>query len=329
MKYDLIRFCLCLIFLLPLATTQAEFAEVIFQHPENDDNELWRTETWDGRNAHRIFKHTETIETMAVQKDGPYIVIVAFTPTPERRWTFDAYLIDRTRPYAKARNLTWHRYDEIKTVDISHKGDVVFINTQSRREPAAVYGIYLIPRAELENEFRKATLLRKGDTFSRVRWAPDGIHIAYNTWAGDIYLYNTVHGGSKFVTQDGFHPAFSPDGDRLAFVHRFVGEGAAISIISLETKRRLKTLALGAHSSFSDLKWAPDGQSIIYTVKGNGTDNLYHNYVAPLDGGEHEEIMKVDGEGPRLLDWTNVAYAVEPANRLTTLWGKLKQQDLK
>ena len=29
------------------------------------------------------------------------------------------------------------------------------------------------------------------------------------------------------------------------------------------------------------------------------------------------------------FDWTSTRYAVEPENKLTTLWGKLKQQDLR
>ena len=45
--------------------------------------------------------------------------------------------------------------------------------------------------------------------------------------------------------------------------------------------------------------------------------------------GPHEEFLDIHKEGVWLFDWTQTAvtYAVEPMNKLTTLWGKLKQQD--
>jgi len=326
MKYVLIRLWLFLAVLLPLATTQAELTgEVIFVHPENGDNELWQTDTWDTRNAHRIFKHTQGIDKLAVQKGGAYIVFVAITSGKKRG--FDAYLIDRTRRHAKARNLTWQRYDSIWDVDISHKGDVIFRNAPSGRKPEPPYGIYLIPREELENEFPNPTLLIRRDSALRVTWAPDGIHIAYDVAGGGIYVYNTVRrGASKGVTSHGYFPVFSPDGNRLALVHKVLGEGAAISIISLaQPRRRLKTIALEDHSSFSDLKWSPDGQSLVYTVSIQGS---YHTYAVSVDrGGEHEDIWEIEGTGVSLFDWTNTTYAVDPTKKLTTLWGKLKTQN--
>lgn len=316
--------CLCLAFLLPLTTSANPTSEVIFI-PQKNFTEIWQTDPWDTRNAHRIFKHTQDIDKLAVEKDGPYIVIVSLT-TGEKRG-FDAYLIDRSRRHAKARNLTWQRYDAIWDIDISHNGDVVFRNAPTNRKPEPTYGIYLIPREELQNEFPEPKLLIRRESAQRVTWAPDGIHIAYDIAGGGIYLYNTVRGGgSKGITAHGFNPTFSPDGNRLAFVHKVFGLGAAISIISLEQPRRLlKSIALEQHRGFGDIKWSPDGQFIAYTVKG--FDNLYHNYAVPVDGGEHEDILKIDGVGVPMFDWTNVTYAVEPVNRLTTLWGQLKQQD--
>ena len=277
------------------------------------------------RNARRIFKHTQDIYELAVQRDGPYILIVA---DPDNGFfAADAYLIDRNQVHAKAHNLTQDRFDFVWNIDISHAGDVVFTNTPTGIEPAPLYGVYLIPRDELKNDFPKAKLLIRHDAL-HVRWAPDGVHIAYDVVGGDIFIYNTViRGPSRGVAQHGYYPVFSPEGNRLAFVHKFLADATAINIISLEPIRRLKTIALGEHSAFIALKWAPDGQALVYTVYG--PDNLYHNYVAPLDGGPHEEILTIDGKGAPMFDWTNSAYAVEPTNRLTTRWGQLKQRNSK
>ena len=321
LKYILL--CFFLVIYMPLTTTQAEFTgDIVYIHPDNAT--LWRTSTWDGRNAHHIFTHSQGIEYMAVQKNGPYILIVAMTTGP--KLGLDAYLVDRTRPHAKARNLTWQRYDSIQGIDISRNGDVVFLSLPSGRKHNRPFGIYLIPREVLENKFPEAKLLRASESISSVRWAPDSMHIVYTLINGDVYIYNAISGGpSKGVTKDGHFPVFSPEGDRLAFAHRFRGMNAAISVISVEPlnrARRLATVAPIDHVSSSHFIWAPDGQSIIYNV--NGFDRQFHSYRAPLDGGPHEEIFEHLEESPYDFDWTEVSYAVEPTQKLTTLWGALK-----
>ena len=325
MKYGLISFCLAL--LLPLTTYANPTGEVIYRHPENNYNELWLGTVGNLRNARRIFKHTQDIYELAVQSDGDYVVFVA--EHEEAFFQQDAYLLDRNEIPAKARDLTQKRFDTIWDIDISHAGDVVFTNYPTgNRVPEPPYGIYLIPREELKTGLPNAQLLRETDAI-RVKWAPDGTQIAYDVVGGDIFIYNTVtRGPSRGVAQHGYYPVFSPEGNRLAFVHKFLADATAINIISLEhPRRRLKTIALGEHSAFIALKWAPDGQALVYTVYG--PDNLYHNYVAPLDGGPHEEILTIAGQGVPMFDWTNSAYAVEPTNRLTTRWAQLKQRNSK
>ena len=39
------------------------------------------------------------------------------------------------------------------------------------------------------------------------------------------------------------------------------------------------------------------------------------------------QILESYPGGVPKLEWTNSGYFVEPVNRLTTLWGELKQQD--
>lgn len=325
MKYVFI----CLAVFLPLTTTQAELmGEIIFinPHPRSGLTELWVSNVENMRNARRIFKHTQDIEELAVQSEGPYVVFVG--AIEEAFFAFDAYLIDRNKPRIKAHNFTQQRFDTIWDIDISHNGDVVFTNYDTGKLLDIKYGVYLMRSEELETEFPNAELLFEKEAFE-VTWAPDGIHIAFEILGGGIYLYNTIYrGGASVIDGHAHNPAFSPDGDRLALVHNILGKGAAISIISLQQpRRRLKTFAIDAGLSLIDFKWTPDGKAIIYTVRGH--DFSYHNYLAPLDGGPHKEIWEIGGAGILTFDWTNAAYAVEPTNRLTTLWGKLKQPDRK
>ena len=330
MKY--LKLCFLISICFPIIITHAEpTGEIIYIHPDNQ-NELWSTISWDGRDAHRIFTHNQEIEVIAVQKNGPYLLMIAHA-TVNGRLGRDVFLVDRTRPHAKAWNLTQQRYGPIEDIDISRNGDVVFLNSPEVDNLA--HGIYLIPREELGNDLPETELLRSGGDilnvrlhwdFSNVRWAPDDEHIAYNV-EGRIYLYNVIKGGGSQGVTDGHFPVFSPSGDRLAFAHRFKGLNTAISVISikqLHVARRLATVALVDHVSSDTFIWAPDGQAIIYTVKG--VDRRFHSYRAPLDGGPHEEIFEHLPESPYDFDWTGASdpHAVEPTRKLTTLWGSLK-----
>ena len=322
MKY--LKLCFLIYICFPIIITHAEpIGDIIYIHPDND-NELWCTSSWDGRDAHRIFTHSRGIEYIAVQKNGPYLLMIA-SATINGRFGRDVFLVDRTHPDPKARNLTQQRYGSIEDMDISRNGDVVFLTHPLRHIP----GIYLIPREELGNDLPEAELLRRSDSISYVRWAPDSKHIAYTLTERrkNIYIYNAIDGGTSKEITDGHFPAFSPSGDRLAFAHRFRGLNAAITVISikqLNLARRLATVALVDHVSSSDFIWTPDGQAIIYTV--NGFDRRFHSYRAPLDGGPHEEIFEHLPESPYDFDWTGASdpHAVEPTRKLTTLWGSLK-----
>jgi len=316
---------LCLAVFLPLATTHtAHTAEVIYV-PAKDLYELWQGNVDNPRNARLLFRHTHEIEELAVQADGKYILFVAGVGE-DRTFAFDAFLIERDKLQAKAHNLTSKRFDVVWDIDISHKGDVVFTNYPTGIVPEPPYGVYFIAHQNLKHAFPKAELLFEREAYE-VTWAPDGVHIAFQVVGGGIYLYNTQYrGGASVIDEHGYNPAFSPEGKRLALVHKVLGKGAAISVISLpQLRRRLKTIALDPDVNLIDFKWMPDGQALIYTVRG--PDKLYHTYLARLDGGEHQEILKIGELGISRFDWMHTAYPVETRNRLTTLWGKLKTQN--
>ena len=335
MKY--LKLCFFISICFPIIITHAErTGDIIYIHPDNE-KELWSTSSWDGRDAHRIFTHSHGIEHIAVQKNGPYLLMIAHARVNGRLGR-DVFLVDRTRPRAKARNLTQQRYGPIEDIDIFHNGDVVFLNSSEVEN--LVHGIYLIPREELGNDLPETELLRSGGDilnvrlhwdFSKVRCSPDNEHIAYNA-GGKIYLYNVIKGGGSKGVTEGHFPVFSPEGDRLAFAHRFKGMNAAISVISikpLNLARRLATVAPVDHVSSGAFIWAPDGQAIIYTARG--FDRLFHSYRAPLDGGPHEEIFEHLAESPYDFDWTGTPdpHAVEPTRKLTTLWGSLKVHNIR
>ena len=306
MKSFLKCLCLYLVFLLPLTTQAEPTGTVIFEHPENV-NELWITNLKNPDNTRFIYRHTDTIWTSASQKDGPLIAFVA--DDGEAPLVDDVFLFNRDRPHEKARNLTQKRFDWIWDVDISETGDVVFTN-----EPIPKEGVYLIPNRETQKPIPKVTLIREIEA-SNVAWSLDGKQIAYDIPGRSIYTFNIETRSILKVRHFGENPAFSPDGKKMAFFGR---EPRVIHVISLSNLNDTETIELEDRSAFVDLKWSPDGQYIIYTTTKS-------NLAAPVNGGRHIKLFE---QFPRAVsfDWASPkGFPVEPKDKLTTLWGKLKQ----
>ena len=315
--------CWCFVCVIPLTTYAELTGEVIFRPPINEFNELWVTNVDRPHNAHQIFKLERSPEALAVQTNGSLVIIIA----SHNRMIFgnDVYLVDRSDPkaHARERNLTHKQFGLIWGLDISQSGDIVF--THERTGPAPATGIYLIPKHELKKARPKIRLLKEGEAYT-VEWSPNGKQIVYDTSDG-VFVFNILTQEVLQITQDGSNPTFSPDGRYLAFTHRRWANTYKISIVSLIGPPNLKTIETQeAKPGSLGLKWSPDGRYVVYTIQ---VDGVYHNFAVPLNGGPHEEFLDKHKEGVWLFDWTRTAvtYAVDPMNKLTTLWGQLKQQD--
>ena len=325
MKYVLI----CLAIFFPFATTQAKLTgEVIFRPPINAFNELWVTNVGKARDDRPFFNLGYSPEGLAVQTNGRLVVTTA--SHDQLMFGNDIYLFDKESDFPKVRDLTRQQFSLIWGLDISRNGDIVFTHEQTGRAPAT--GIYLIPKHELKKLRPKVHLIKEGEAYT-VEWSSNGKQIVYSISDG-VCVLNILTQEVLQISRDGGYPAFSPDGRHIAFADRAFAHGRwantyTISIVSLIGPPNLKTIETReAELGSLGLKWSPDGQYVVYTIR---VDEAYRNFAAPINGGPHEEFLDEYGEGVWLFDWTqtDVAYAVEPTNRLTTLWGELKQPDLK
>ena len=318
---------LCLTFLLPFTTTQAKLTgEVIFAPPIDAFNELWVTDVEKARDDRPFFKLERSPEGLAVQTNGNLVVVTTWHD--QLMFGNDIYLFDKEADFPKARDLTRQQFSLIWSLDISQNGDIVF--THERTGPAPATGIYLIPKHELKKLRPKVHLVKEGEAYT-VEWSLNGKQIVYGTSDG-IFVFNILTHEVLQITGDGFNPAFSPDGRHIAFARTTFAHGGwastyKIRIVSFIGPPNLKTIETQeAEAGTFNLKWSPDGQYVVYTIQ---VDGVYCNFAAPINGGPHEEFLDEHEKGVWLFDWTqtDVEYAVEPTNRLTTLWGKLKQQD--
>lgn len=336
MKFLFIIFYMLSVVQLPISTHAELTGHVVYKHPYNY-NEIWITDITDTRSARLLFKHTNVIQDLSVQKNGRYIAIVSMNENNQLK--SDTYLVDTVRGDA---TLIQDRFKDPSVIDISNDGDIIFTNTkggveiqiriinnQKKDENNQEEGIFLIRKNMIGKKNPVITFLRKTGVGQRIDWAPNGKQIVHGSYAG-LFLIDIATRNETHIGQKGEHPTFSPDGKKIAFSYVDGATGNRhIDIISLDTMQPLITIKdLIVHANLLGLRWSPDGEYLIYTVFVN---HLFekrtssHNIAIPVNGGPPERILNIGNKGVSLFDWIDTAYLVVPKNHLTTLWGKIKQ----
>ena len=324
--------CLCLAFLLPFAAHAKFTGEVIFRYPGNDYNELWITHIENAKNPRLLYKHNEKgfIYSFTIQKDSPIIAISA-GPVAS-----NIFLIDRNRLRAGARNLTENRFNTTKRVRISYNGDILFTNTHANPFPEVITGLYLMPNDEVKKVKPQATLLKEG-SIGFFRWSPDSEQFIYlDRFGKGLFLYNLLTGEDTLITKDKMqppsYPVFSPDGKKLAFIYQpKIEPDVKLDVISLETLHPQLFPNDLENYVFFGIKW-PTENYLVYGIDDK-QNKISRHYVIRIDGGPPEQILEgmedMIEKGLTGYVLGNTTFAVEPTNRLTTLWGKLKTLNTK
>jgi Tol biopolymer transport system component len=118
-------------------------------------------------------------------------------------------------------------------------------------------------------------------------WSPDG-KIVYASGKGEagfhLFIATPISGGgyskSQLTEYLSAHPAWSPDGSKIAF-HDCSGPGTSISVIDLKTNTKTKLYNMSSPYDCLEPIWSPDGTKIAFSCNISGTMQIY---VMGLDG---------------------------------------------
>jgi TolB protein len=128
-------------------------------------------------------------------------------------------------------------------------------------------------------------------------WAGDGRRFAYMEFQagrGQLFLQDMATGTRTAVATTGtaldFTPAFSPDGQTLAF-SRATEEGTDIYTINIKDNCCLRRLTVGRFSDNLSPTFSPDGQRVAFVSTRPGLPQLY---VMGADGTNQELFAPFD-----------------------------------
>ena len=170
--------------------------------------------------------------------------------------------------------------------------------------------------------------------------SPDGTEIVFLTGALDrprrVTLHNLKTGNQRFLPFPKIpmwvrHPAWSPEGDRLAFAWYNRVEFRREDF-KLETIYIVNRDGTGLQQIIEEGKravapaWSPRGDALIYSQLDK--NDMQQIIKVPLDGGESVQITNPNFRH-FVGDWFDPAYALSVTLQpqlATTIWGRMKQQ---
>ncbi len=172
--------------------------------------------------------------------------------------------------------------------------------------------------APVNVKFAQVTALPGVEQFPSL--SPDGQWVVYSAAGADdfdIYLQSTSGRMPICLTEDSTadddQPAFSPDGQRIAF--RSSREGGGIFVMGRTGEAVRRVTRAGFNPS-----WSPDGTMLTYASERVGLMPLNWEgeselWVVPVDGGEERQLGSGDGVMPR---WSPQGHRIVYQTRIGT-----------
>ena len=211
--------------------------------------------------------------------------------------------------------------------------EIAFISNRS--------GKYRVYKMDINGE--KLNQLTKGGNDWGPAWSPDGEWIAYNTLQpnGKVYLFIVSADGRRprqlaEAAAKGRFAGWSPDSKKIAFSTWELGIGPKIVTIDIESGN-LHRVTLGGRVPAGRVfmkyapAWSPDGKWIAYVSDNLEVQHKTFLHVIDAAGEERAESIRLT---THLSTNISPAWVPEPffsvspsGEKMTTLWGKLKQYE--
>lgn len=162
-------------------------------------------------------------------------------------------------------------------IDVSRNGILAFVTKRGENDALHLYDI---AKSEVTATFQFRSIVNIGSA----SWAPDGIRLAFSAidkaGNGDLYIFNTETREVRKITDDYYDdrdPAWSPDGDKIAFSSdrtSYGSRGVYNLFLYDVASGSIDYLTYGPANTTAPA-WSKDGKRIAFTCDADGVQNIW------------------------------------------------------
>ena len=332
-RYNLAHLILASVIVLVLTLLMVAIdaqAQITFQSDRDRNYEIYVMDD-DGKNQRNLTNHPSDDYAPSWSPDGTRIAFMS-----DRDGNYEIYVMDADG--GNQQNLTNHPEDEKAPAWSPDGKRIAFVSDRDR-----LLDIHGFPTSEIyvmdaDGENPQNLTNNPADDWSP-SWSPDGKRIVFMSYrdghfigdfeeiTSEIYVMDADGGNQQRLTENrknDWSPSWSPDGTRIVFSSDRKGDWVNYEIYVMDADGgNLQRLTENRNNDWSP-SWSPDGKRIAFSSDRKGDFESFEIYVMDADGGNQQNLTnhpRNDGSPA----WFVPAFAVAPAGKKFTMWGRLKR----
>ena len=286
----------------------------------------------DGKNQRRLTNNPASDHSPSWSPDGKRIAFVSDRDGHVHRripWlTYEIYVMDADG--SNQLNLTNNPHDD-RSPSWSPDGKRIVFESDRDNDRGHNIEIYVMD-ADGSNQINITNNLTE-DRYPA--WSPDGERIAFSARREghvvhnldityEIYVMDIDGGNEQRLTENrnnDWSPAWSPDGQRIAFMADRKGDVVQFDIYEMDADGGNPQKLTNHRAWVGSPSWSPDSERIVFNSNRDGNTNIY---VMDADGGNLQNLTN-DPHGGGGPAWLNSPFSISPAGKKFTMWGRIKQ----